>query len=148
MLPVFVFVLCMYSIPGDPLTCSSIGIATVCSTVWASAPVYWPLIDTEGGEIFGYWSTARLKMQIVPEMISTTAMTIAVTGLFMNVLAIILERVVFGRPGPHSADRAIFVFRIPVPDRYPALPPSSPFPSIDHDAPSDIPASSFHRPHG
>src|ERR1700743_835756 len=83
-LPVFVFVLCMYSMPGDPLTCSSMGMATVCSTVCASAPVYCPVIDTEGGEIFGYWSTARLKMQITPEMIRTRDITIAVTGLFIN----------------------------------------------------------------
>ena len=38
--PLLVLVLCIYSMPGVPLICSSIGIATVCSTVCASAPVY------------------------------------------------------------------------------------------------------------
>ena len=37
--PLLVLVLCMYSIPGVPFTCSSMGMATVCSTVSASAPV-------------------------------------------------------------------------------------------------------------
>jgi hypothetical protein len=87
--PLLVFVLCIYSMPGVPFICSSIGIATVCSTVWASAPVNDPLTETLGGDIFGYWSTARLKRQIVPEIINTIDITIAVTGLFMNVFAII-----------------------------------------------------------
>ena len=30
--PEFVLVLCMYSMPGEPFTCSSMGTATVCST--------------------------------------------------------------------------------------------------------------------
>ncbi len=54
MFPVLVLVLCMYSIPGVPFTCSSIGVATVCSTVWASAPVYCPETETAGGVMFGY----------------------------------------------------------------------------------------------
>src|ERR1700678_3269218 len=62
MLPLLVLVLCMYSMPGVPFTCSSIGMATVCSTVCASAPVYCPDMDTVGGGILGYWSTARLKI--------------------------------------------------------------------------------------
>jgi hypothetical protein len=53
-LPLLVLVLCMYSMPGVPFTCSSIGMATVCSTVCASAPVYDPLTDTLGGDILGY----------------------------------------------------------------------------------------------
>src|SRR6266568_4572577 len=100
-------------------------------------------METAGGEIFGYWSTARLKMQIVPEMISTTAITMAVTGLFMNVLAIILEQVGFDRfPDPFRAGRVIFVFRIPVRDRCPVPLPSLLSPSAGHDARGDIPASS------
>src|ERR1039458_3142640 len=91
--PVLVLVLCMYSMPGVPFTCSSIGVATVCSTVSASAPVYCPDIETAGGVIFGYWSTARLKIHIIPEIIITTEITIAVTGLLINVLAIIVDQV-------------------------------------------------------
>jgi hypothetical protein len=47
------------------------------------------LTPTLGGEIFGYWSTARLNMQMIPDMLNTTDITIAVTGRLMNVLAII-----------------------------------------------------------
>src|SRR5580704_13788044 len=94
--PLLVLVLCMYSMPGEPFTCSSIGIATVCSTVSASAPVYWPVTDTAGGEILGYWSTARLLMHRTPEIIITMEITIAVTGLLMKVLAIIPVQVFAG----------------------------------------------------
>src|ERR1700754_1849485 len=147
MLPVLVFVLCMYSIPGEPLTCSSMGMATVCSTVSASAPVYDPVMDTEGGEIFGYWSTARFRMHTAPDITSTIEITIAVTGLFMNVLAIILEQVVgFARPSdPFREGRGIFEFRIPARDRCSALPPSSLFPSGHHDVQEDTPVFSCHR---
>src|SRR6185437_7644202 len=81
--------LCIYSIPGEPYTCTSTGVATVCSTVNASAPVNCPDICTIGGVISGYCPTGRLKMQIVPTSTNTTDITIAVTGLFKNVLAII-----------------------------------------------------------
>ncbi len=37
--PVLVLLEEMYAMPGVPLTCTSTGVATVCSTVWASAPV-------------------------------------------------------------------------------------------------------------
>ena len=52
--PLLVLLLCMYSMPGVPFTCSSTGVATVCSTVWASAPVNWPFTCTIGGVISGY----------------------------------------------------------------------------------------------
>jgi len=44
---------------------------------------------TNGGVIFGYWSTGKLVMQIVPASTNTTDITMAVTGLLINVLAII-----------------------------------------------------------
>src|SRR5450755_2957023 len=126
-LPVLVLVDCMYSMPGVPFTCSSMGMATVCSTVCASAPVYAPEIPTEGGVIFGYWSIARLSIQIIPEMIRTREITIAVTGLFMKVLAIM--------PAPVYSDHGIAVYQIPVPDRYPAVPLFFLSPSAYRDAP-------------
>jgi hypothetical protein len=76
--------------PGVPFTCSSTGVATVCSTVCASAPVNCPLTCTIGGVISGYWSIGRLKMQIVPVSTNTMDITIAVTGLLINVFAIML----------------------------------------------------------
>src|ERR1700743_3398006 len=97
--PLFVLLLCMYSIPGVPLTCCSMGVATVCSTVWASAPVNWPFTCTMGGVISGYWSIGRMVMQIVPVSTSTTEITIAVTGLFINVLAIIMMLCFTAVPG-------------------------------------------------
>src|SRR6267142_2086788 len=94
-------------------------------------------------------------MQIVPEMISTTAITMAVTGLFMNVLAIILERVGFYHrragyhcPDPVHSDRVIFLFHIPVRDRCPVALLFSLSPSTDRGVPSGIPVFSCHRLRG
>src|ERR1700761_9674143 len=87
--PLLVLLLCMYSMPGVPFTCCSIGVATVCSTVCASAPVNWPLTCTTGGVMSGYWSMGRTAIQIVPVRTSTMEMTMAVTGLFIKVFAII-----------------------------------------------------------
>jgi preprotein translocase subunit Sec61beta len=46
-------------------------------------------METLGGDMFGYWSTARLKIQMTPDIINTIDITIAVTGLLINVFAII-----------------------------------------------------------
>src|SRR5471030_740627 len=135
--PLLVLVLCIYSIPGVPFTCSSIGVATVCSTVCASAPVYDPLTETLGGEILGYWSTARLKRQIKPEIQSTTDITIAVTGLLINVFAIISIKL--------CPVHVIFPARTPVPGRYSAPQSSFLFPSAVCDAFSGIPAWPYHK---
>jgi hypothetical protein len=53
----------------------------------------------------------------------------AVTGLLMNVLAIITEQFYW--------NRVIFVSRILIPDRYFAVQLSEPFPLILHDEPAD-----------
>src|ERR1700761_3848339 len=87
--PLLVLLLCIYSMPGVPFTCSSIGVATVCSTVWASAPVNWPVTCTTGGVISGYWSIGKTNMLTTPVITNTMDITIAVTGLFIKVLAII-----------------------------------------------------------
>ena len=44
----------IYNIPGVPLSCCSIGVATACATVNALAPGYEALILTTGGVICGY----------------------------------------------------------------------------------------------
>src|ERR1700761_7195809 len=111
MLPVLVLLLCIYSICGVPFTCSSMGVATVCSTVSASAPVYDADTETLGGDISGYWSTARLSRHISPAITNTSDITIAVTGLLINVFAIMPH------PGYYAA-RAIFVSQIPIQGRY------------------------------
>src|SRR5260370_1335034 len=43
----------MYSMPSTPLTCCSIGAATVSATTWALAPGYWIATATAGGVIGG-----------------------------------------------------------------------------------------------
>src|ERR1700761_8515393 len=87
--PLLVLLLCMYSMPGVPFTCSSTGVATVCSTVCASAPVNWPFTCTIGGVISGYWSIGNNNILTVPVITSTMDITMAVTGLLIKVLAII-----------------------------------------------------------
>src|ERR1700742_2718250 len=87
--PLLVLLLCMYSMPGVPFTCDSTGVATVCSTVCASAPVNWPTTCTIGGVISGYWSIGKRSMDTIPVITNTTDITMAVTGRLMKVLAII-----------------------------------------------------------
>src|ERR1700761_510732 len=88
--PLLVLLLCMYSMPGVPFTCCSMGVATVCSTVCASAPVNCPFTCTTGGVMSGYWSIGKLRMLIAPVIASTIDITMAVTGLLIKVLAIIV----------------------------------------------------------
>src|ERR1700735_212698 len=110
MAPLLVLLLCMYSMPGVPFTCSSIGVATVCSTVSASAPVYEADTETLGGDISGYWSTARLSRQISPAITNTSDITIAVTGLLIKVFAIM--------PYPDYLALATFVSQILIQGQY------------------------------
>jgi hypothetical protein len=75
--------------PGTPFTCTSTGVATVSSTVAASAPVYIPETCTTGGVIEGYWLTGNFIRDIRPTSVITIEMTMAVIGLFMKVFDII-----------------------------------------------------------
>src|SRR6266567_1320567 len=45
----------MYIMFSTPLTCCSMGAATVSATTWALAPGYTAEISTVGGVISGYW---------------------------------------------------------------------------------------------
>jgi hypothetical protein len=51
-----------------------------------------PLMVTTGGDMSGYWAIGRLSIEIRPTNTNTIDITIAVTGLLMNVFAIILIR--------------------------------------------------------
>src|ERR1700678_419836 len=51
----------MYSMWSMPLTCCSIGAATVSATTRALAPGYWIDTCTPGGEISGYCATGNVK---------------------------------------------------------------------------------------
>src|ERR1700730_15786141 len=75
--------------PGVPFTWVSMGVVTVCSTVWASAARNWLAMVTVGGEISGYWLTGKLKSANRPANTMTIDITMAVTGLLINVSAII-----------------------------------------------------------
>src|SRR5881275_94035 len=51
----------MYSMPSTPLTCCSMGAATVSATTTALAPGYDAETSTVGGVISGYWATGRVN---------------------------------------------------------------------------------------
>jgi hypothetical protein len=65
-------------------------VATVCSIVWASAPVYVPITDTTGGVISGYWVTGRFRIDKTPTNTIIMEITIEVTGLLMNTSEIMI----------------------------------------------------------
>src|ERR1019366_10636814 len=54
----------MYIIPSTPLTCCSMGAATVSTTTLALAPGYDADTSTVGGVISGYWATGRVNSAI------------------------------------------------------------------------------------
>src|SRR5678815_790394 len=76
--------------PGVPFTCVSMGVVIVCSTVCASAPLYRVVILTVGGLMSGYWLTGKFKMDKTPTKTITMEITMAVTGLFIKLSAIIV----------------------------------------------------------
>src|SRR5437762_562639 len=49
----------MYIMFSTPLTCCSMGAATVSATTSALAPGYWQVTDTVGGVISGYWAMGK-----------------------------------------------------------------------------------------
>ena len=74
----------MYIIPSTPLTCASIGAATVSRTVWALAPGYIAVTRTVGGVTSGYWATGRVKAATPPASTKTIERTEAKIGRSMK----------------------------------------------------------------
>src|SRR6516162_4166965 len=74
----------MYSMFSTPLTCCSIGAATVSATTWALAPGNWQATWMVGGVISGYWAIGRLTADISPTRTMTIEMTQAKTGRSMK----------------------------------------------------------------
>src|SRR5436305_14285206 len=74
----------MYSIFSTPLTCCSMGAATVSATTTALAPGYWQVTWTEGGVISGYWAMGRATRDARPAMTITIEMTQAAMGRSMK----------------------------------------------------------------
>src|SRR5690349_20455728 len=73
---------------STPLICSSMGVATACSMVCASAPTYLAEIWISGGAISGNCATGSRRMAIAPTMTVKMAITIATIGRLMKNLDI------------------------------------------------------------
>src|SRR5262245_51196419 len=73
---------------STPLICCSMGVATACSIVWASAPTYLAWIWISGGAMLGNCATGRLTIAIAPTMTVKMAITIATIGRLMKNLDI------------------------------------------------------------
>src|SRR6266852_3130680 len=69
---------------STPLICCSIGVATDCSTVCASAPTYVVLTCTSGGAIAGNCDTGRLTIVIAPTITVRIEITMATIGRLMK----------------------------------------------------------------
>src|SRR6266403_3261131 len=84
-----------------PFTCSSIGVATDCSTVSASDPVYTAVVWIWGGAISGNCATGSRKTMTAPAITKRMAMTIATIGLPMKNL----DTVALSLPGRRRRGR-------------------------------------------
>src|SRR5215510_8317635 len=69
---------------STPLICCSMGVATDCSTVCASAPTYVVCTCTSGGAIDGNCETGRPTIVIAPTMTVRIEITIATMGRLMK----------------------------------------------------------------
>src|ERR1700747_763484 len=80
MVPSLAFVDIMYSMLSTPFICCSIGVATDCSIVRASAPVY--VVDTLicGGTMSGSMATGSFDIATTPPSTVIIEMTIATMG--------------------------------------------------------------------
>ena len=75
--------------PSTPLTCCSIGSATVSITARALAPGYRAVTETVGGTTSGYCDTGKANRDAMPITTISMAMTFARTGRSMKNLEII-----------------------------------------------------------
>src|SRR6202142_3863335 len=69
---------------STPLSCCSMGVATDCSTVCASAPTKVVVMRASGGTIFGNWAIGRPRKATTPTITVSKAMTIATIGRLMK----------------------------------------------------------------
>src|SRR5262245_5394124 len=74
----------MYIMFSTPLTCCSIGAATVSETTWALAPGYWQVTITVGGAIWGYMAMGRAQSAIPPASVIAIDRTVAKIGRSMK----------------------------------------------------------------
>src|SRR6185436_20888776 len=71
---------CMYSMLSTPFICCSIGLATACSMVMASAPGYVVVTMIWGGTISGNCASGSPRIETTPTITVMMAMTIATIG--------------------------------------------------------------------
>src|SRR5258706_5911989 len=69
---------------STPLICCSIGVATACSIVSASAPTYVAWICVSGGAMLGNWAMGRLAIVTAPTITIRIDITIATMGRLMK----------------------------------------------------------------
>src|SRR5437868_13709255 len=69
---------------STPLTCCSMGAATVSETTWALAPGYWQVTITVGGAIGGYIAMGSAHSAIAPASVITIDRTVAKIGRSMK----------------------------------------------------------------
>src|SRR5438270_455962 len=74
----------MYIMFSTPLTCCSIGAATVSATTWALAPGYWQLTLTVGGAIGGYIAIGSDQRARPPASVIAIDRTVAKIGRSMK----------------------------------------------------------------
>src|SRR5690348_4074406 len=74
----------MYIMPSTPLTCCSMGAATVSATTWALAPGYEAATSTVGGVISGYCVTGSAQTAMPPARVMTIDSTEAKIGRSMK----------------------------------------------------------------
>src|SRR5471030_1733224 len=74
----------MYIMPSTPLTCCSMGAATVSATTCALAPGYDADTSTVGGVISGYCATGKVNSAMVPPSTITMDSTEAKIGRLMK----------------------------------------------------------------
>src|SRR5215218_3169547 len=74
----------MYIMPSTPLTCCSMGAATVSATTWALAPGYDADTSTVGGVISGYCATGKFISAMAPASVTTMDSTAAKIGRSMK----------------------------------------------------------------
>src|SRR5882724_8051293 len=82
--PAFALVDLRYIDRSTPLTCCSIGVATVCSTSRALAPTYVVVTWISGGVISGYCEIGSRESETAPTITVTMERTIATMGRRMK----------------------------------------------------------------
>src|ERR1700757_5044956 len=111
---------------STPLICCSIGVATDCSTVKASAPTYVVLTWTSGGVILGNCAVGKLSIATTPTMTITIEITMDTIGRFMKNLYTLFT---FGRRCRQCS--TLPLPRVPVERVWLELPsPRAPFASL------------------